>query len=105
MAPKRFLALDMRYKDETDQHNIVFDIIDPVGNRQGTLRMAKYNDIVVLDDGYIGIEQTSDGEKLYGIMDLNGNIFVKPSSKTKGLYGYMDGKYIFSDVFILLFHE
>ena len=97
VAPKRFLALDMRYKDETDLQNYVFDIIDPVGNRQGTLRMAKYNDIVVLDDGYIGIEQTSDGEKLYGIIDLDGNVLVKPSSKTKGLYGYMDGKYIFSD--------
>lgn len=97
VAPKRFLALDMRYKDEAEKQNLVFDIIDPVGNQEGKLRMAKYNDIVVLDDGYIGIEQTSDGEKLYGIMNLDGEIIVRPTNKMKGLYGYNDGKFIFSD--------
>lgn len=97
VAPKQFLALDMKYKDEEDRHNYVYDVIDPVGNRMNTIRMAKYNDIVVLDDGYIGIEQTSDGEKLYGIMDLDGKIIVRPTNKTRGLYGYNDGKFIFSD--------
>lgn len=96
IAPKKFLALDMKYKDEDDQHK-VYDVIDPVGNKEGTIRMAKYNSIADLDDGYIGIEQTSDGEKLYGIMNLKGEIIVRPTSKIKGLYGYNDGKYIFSD--------
>ena len=97
IAPKRFLALDMRFKDETEKQNLVFDVIDPEGNRQGTIRMSKYSDICVLDDGYIGIEQTSDGEKLYGIMDLNGEVIVRPTSKIRGLTGYNNGKFIFTD--------
>lgn len=97
VAPKRFLALDMKYKDEEDKHNYVFDVIDPVGNQKGRIRMSKYDDIAVLDDGYIGIEQTSDGDKLYGIMDLEGNVIVKPTSKIRGLTGYNDGKFIFSN--------
>lgn len=97
VAPKRFLALSMKYKDEPDRHNYVYEVIDPVGNLKGTIRMAKYDDIAVLADGYIGIEQTSDGEKLYGIMDLEGNVIVKPTSKIRGLSGYNDGKFIFSN--------
>lgn len=97
VAPKAFLALDIKYKNEEDRQNIVYDVIDPVGNRNGTIKMAKYNNIVALDDGYLGIEQTSDGELLYGIMDLDGNILVKPSSKTKLIYGYNDGKFFSSN--------
>ena len=97
IAPKRFLALDMRYKDEIEKQNLVFNVIDPEGNRQGTIRMSKYSDICVLDDGYFGIEQTSDGEKLYGIMDLNGDVVVRPTSKIRGLTGYKNGKFIFTD--------
>ena len=97
IAPKRFLAIDMRYKDEIDKNNYIFDIIDQVGNRHGTIRMAKYNDIAVLNDGYFGIEQISDGEKLFGIMDVNGEVIVRPTRKIRGLAGYNDGKFIFSD--------
>lgn len=97
VAPKRFLALSMKYKDEVDKHNLVYDVIDPVGNQKGRIRMSKYDDITVLADGYIGIEQTSDGEKLYGIMDLEGNVIVKPTSKIHGLTAFNDGKFIFSN--------
>lgn len=97
IAPKRFLALDIKYKDDTEEHNYIYDIIDNQGYPRGTIKMAKYNKIYVLDDGYIGIEQTSDGEKLFGIMDLNGEIIVKPTNKIKGLYGYKDGKMIFTN--------
>lgn len=97
IAPQRFLALDMRYKDETDKQNLIWDVIDPEGNRQGTIRMSKYSDICVMDDGYIGIEQTSDGEKLYGIMDMYGEVLLRPTSKIRGLSKYKDGKFIFSD--------
>lgn len=97
VAPKRFLALNVKYKDEDDERNYVYDVIDPRGNVKGTIRMAKYDDIFVMGDGYIGIEQTSDGEKLYGIMNLDGDIIVKPSSRIKGIYGFRDGKYIFSN--------
>lgn len=97
VAPKTFLALDMKYKDEDEVNNIVFDVIDPVGNKEGTIRMAKYNNIKDLDDGYIGIEQTSDGETLYGIMDLKGEIIVRPTSKIKEIKDYRDGKYFFYD--------
>jgi hypothetical protein len=97
VAPKRFLALSMKYKDETDKHNLVYDVIDPVGNLKGKIRMSKYDDIAVLADGYIGIEQTSDGEKLYGIMDLEGNVIVKPTSKIRGLTAFNDDKFVFSN--------
>lgn len=97
VAPKRFLALSMKYKDETDRHNYVYEVIDPVGNLKGSIRMAKYEDISVLADGYIGIKQTSDGEILYGIMDLEGDVIVKPTSKIRGLSDYIDGKFIFSN--------
>ena len=97
IAPTRFLALDIRYKDDTDEHNYIYDIIDPSGYPRGTIKMAKYNQISILDDGYIGIEQTSDGEKLFGIMNLSGEIIVKPTNQIKGLYGYKDGKIIFSN--------
>lgn len=97
VAPKRFLALSMKYKDEADKHNLVYDVIDPVGNQKGRIRMSKYDDITVLADGYIGIEQTSDGEKLYGIIDLEGNVIVKPTSKIRGLAAYNDGKFVFSN--------
>lgn len=97
VAPKRFLALDMKYMDEEDAQNYVYDVIDPVGEIQGRIRMSKYSGIAVLDDGYIGIEQTSDGDKLYGIMNLEGEVIVKPTSKIQGLTGLHDGKYIFSD--------
>ena len=97
IAPKRFLALDIKYKDDVDEHNYIYDIIDPSGYPRGTIKMAKYNQIYVLDDGYIGIEQTSDGEKLFGIMNLNGEIIVKPTNQIKGLYGYKDEKIIFSN--------
>lgn len=97
VAPQRFLALDMKYKEEEDIHNFVFDVIDPVGNQKGRIKMSKYDDIAVLADGYIGIEQTSDGEKLYGIMDLDGNVILKPTSKIRGLSDFRDGKFIFSN--------
>ena len=97
IAPTRFLALDIKYKDDVDEHNYIYDIIDPSGYPRGTIKMAKYNQIYVLDDGYIGIEQTSDGEKLFGIMNLSGEIIVKPTNQIKGLYGYKDGKIIFSN--------
>ena len=97
IAPKRFLALDIKYKDDLEEHNFIFDIIDPAGNPRGSIRMAKYNEIHAIGDGYIGIEQTSDGERLYGIMDLNGEMIVRPTNKIKGIYGYRDGKIIFSN--------
>lgn len=43
VAPKRFLALSMKYKDEADKHNLVYDVIDPVGNQKGRIRMSKYH--------------------------------------------------------------
>ena len=97
VAPNRFLALDMRFKDEKEKSNLVFDIIDQEGNKKGTIRMSKYSDIKVLGDGYIAIEQNYDGEKLYGIMDINGDVILRPSRKMKGLKGYNDGKFIYSD--------
>lgn len=97
VAPKRFLGVNVKYKDETDDHNIVFDVIDPRGNVKNTIKMAKYDDIFVMGDGYIGIEQTSDGEKLYGIMDIDGELIVKPSSKIKGIRDFRNGKYVFSN--------
>ena len=97
VAPKRFLALDMKYKDEEDRHSIVYDVIDPVGNQKGKIRMSKYDDVAVLANGYIAIEQTSDGEKLYGIIDLDGEVIVKPTSKIKGLYGFQNDLFIFSN--------
>ena len=59
--------------------------------------MAKYDNICVLDNGYIGVEQTADGEKLYGIIDLEGNVIMKPTHKVQGLSDYNDGMYIFYD--------
>ena len=97
VAPDRFLALDMKYKEEEDRHNFIYDVIDPTGIQKGRIRMAKYDDIAVLSDGYIGIEQTSDGEKLYGIIDLEGNVIVKPTNKIQGLSAYKDGKFVFSN--------
>lgn len=97
VAPKRFLALDMKYKDEEDKHSLVFDVIDPVGNKKGIIRMSKYDDVAVLSNGYMAIEQTSDGEKLYGIIDMDGEVIVKPTSKIKGLYGFQGDKFIFSN--------
>ena len=97
VSPKRFLGLNVKYKDETDEHNVVYDVIDARGNVKNTIRMAKYDDIFVMGDGYIGIEQTSDGDKLYGIMDIDGDVIVKPTSKIKGIYAFRDGKYIFSN--------
>lgn len=97
VAPQRFLALDMKYKEEADHHNYVYHVIDAKGNQINTIRMAKYEDIAVLADGYIGIEQTSDGEKLYGIMNLEGDVIVKPTSKIKGLTALKNDKFIFSN--------
>jgi len=97
VAPKRFLGLNVKYKDETDEHNVVYDVIDPRGIVKNTIRMAKYDDIFVMGDGYICIEQTSDGEKLYGIMDIDGKVIVKPTSRIKGIQDFRDGKYIFSN--------
>lgn len=97
VAPKRFLALNVKYKDGDDEHNVVFDVIDPRGNVKNTIRMAKYDDIFVMGDGYIGIEQTSDGEKLYGIMNLDGDVIVRPTSKIKGIQDFRNDKYIFSN--------
>ena len=97
VAPKRFLALDIHYKDDIEENNYIYDIIDAAGNPYGTLRMAKYNEIYAFGDGYIGFVQTSDGERLYGVMDLNGEIIVKPTNRIKGLYGYRDGMFIFSN--------
>lgn len=97
VAPNRFLALDMRYKDETDKHNYVYQVIDANGNQKNQIRMAKYDDIAVFADGYIGIEQSSDGEKLYGIMNLDGDVLVRPTRKIQGLAAYKNGKFIYSD--------
>lgn len=97
VAPNKFLALDMRFKDEKEKSNLVFDVIDQEGNKKGSIRMSKYSDIKVLGDDYIAIEQSYDGEKLYGIMNLNGDVIFRPSRKMKDLKGYNDGKFIFSD--------
>jgi hypothetical protein len=97
VAPKRFLALDMKYKDEEDYHNIVFDIIDPVGNKKGSIKMSKYDDISPLAEGYMCIEQISDGERLYGIMNLEGEVIVKPTNKIHGILDFRNDLFVFSN--------
>ena len=97
VAPNRFLALDLKYKDDNDSRSYVYRVIDARDNEVGTIKMNKYNKITVLNDGYIGIEQTSDGESLYGIMDLDGNVIMKPTSKIRGIMGIRDGNIIFSN--------
>lgn len=97
VAPNRFLALETKYKEEDDIENAIFRVIDSKGNDKGSIRMHKYNKISVLADGFVAIEQISDGETLYGIMDLDGDVILKPTGKIRGLSAFKDGKFVFSN--------
>lgn len=99
-----FLCVDKKYKDESDQEKITYQVLDKNGKELFSYKKSKYSDIYIrrrdnieqfVFDGKLLLQAKRDGNKQWGLLDFNGEWVIKPSSKTISIDDCYNGKIVF----------
>lgn len=93
-----FIGVEAKNKDK-DNDDQVYNIINHKGDVKGSLKGSKYDDVRIASskDRLLAVEQKSDGESMWGLIDYNGEVVLKPSRKIQSIseYSYKNGYFIF----------
>lgn len=89
-----FIGIEKKYEKEIENdsiESIKFVILDKKGETRVELSGSKYCDIRESKGEYIPVATKHDGDKWWGIIDLNGETIVKPTEKLHKI-GQIRGK-------------
>lgn len=96
----KFVAMDSKYRNE-ETKNSVLTILNTKGDQVTSINLSKYDEIGDFDEivnfGCIPVKVTADGEPQWGMLDINGEVILKPSGKIRQLGRLVGDNYTFND--------
>lgn len=97
---KKFLAIDSKYKDNEINDRVIY-ILDAKDKITSSIKLSKYEGIGDCSEtarfGYIPVLTTVDGKEQWGLIDLKGEVVLKPSSKIMQIGEIRGENIIFND--------